>query len=706
MSDQHELDEARRLAEPARWTVQGLLDRFPNVHPFWIRDAMPHFGGDRVELVTELLALRDRQKTELARTYMGLVLFFVGHPDGKAALLAALRSDDPKVRRLALDTFRVLRPGDIGHGDRPGALHLSDFEVFEAIEWMLEDPASEECGIGLGYMLEHAFEPARAELVPLLRHPVPGVRDRVLEAFVRRGCDGGALDVLERELLGWGLSRRAADGAWRAARRSDTFWLVHGAKSSRDPEFRGRAGALAARVLRDAIAARDVAARLDNRVGWLNGKALVQTLALARPRNAARLLQSLVSEPRVPGAVRAHAAIAFKELTGEPPRDALDAVRSAVQPDRQDLTDKLLEPLYAHELLDLDTALAVLGSSWSFDVAPLLKRWRDGRQNERIARHLVDRLRALAPRAPERAREIANVVDVLRALPEARAMRAEAVAELRRALASVPAGGADPHARRELIRVLVSLGDAEIAADIAANETLDPWDATWAHWQVQGFDAAGVADLLRDAGLVDEIAPRNLESVSPLEQRPDNVLLAIMEKSGRRFVFRSIRDDDSPHHELFAALVGTVRPEVRVEAVSQQVDRKMTELSPSERASVFTRTPNGDVPIDEAGLADVPVYSTEGSVGLVTFIYENAVRRFPVDCASSWLDVSAVMRGFDAFMRSIGRPERACCLETASWASDEFGLFVCADPARFEAANARLRLPLDARFHSAAPATA
>jgi hypothetical protein len=115
--------------------------------------------------------------------------------------------------------------------------------------------------------------------------------------------------------------------------------------------------------------------------------------------------------------------------------------------------------------------------------------------------------------------------------------------------------------------------------------------------------------------------------------------------------------------------------------------------------------PHGDVPIDEAGLADVPVYSREGSVDVVTFIHRSEVRTFEVRGGGSWMDVAGVLQAFGAFMQSLARPERAYCLETSSWASDEFGLFVCADPARFGPANERLRLPLSSTYHRPEPAS-
>jgi hypothetical protein len=699
MAEHDDIELARRQAEPQRWTVQALLDKLPNVHPFWIRDALPHFGGDRAELETRLLALRDQQQTELARTYMGLVLFFVGHPDGKQALTAALRSDAEKVRLLALDTFRVLRWDDVGSGTRPGKLGISDVEVFEALDWMLEDPTTPERMLGLEYAIKFAFEPARPMLVPLLRHPEAVVRDKVLETFLARGRDDGALKALEQELLGRRVEQRAADKAWREARLLDTMWLFHGAKGARDPQFRERAGALALRVLRDALAANEPGARFDRPAGWLTGRTLVQIPVIAQTRGAAPVLASMVTHPRLAGTLRAQAALAYKELTGQAPEGARRAVLDAVEREPCDQTDKLLERLYAADLLDVDAALAAVGSSWSYQATPLLRKWRDARDNERIARGLVARLGLLAQETGTGGAALAWAVEVLRAITHDSEIRGTAIAALRAALARAHERGDDPRAARKIARLLISLGDA----GVGGLADLEPWDAAWAHWQAQRWTAADVAALLRSAGLVDAFHAAAVAGVDVAATRPDNVLITLLDKGGKRYAFRSIRDDGfaPPHHELFAALVATLRPEVRIEAVSQQLDAKMTELSPSERAQVFTRTPTGDVPIDDAGLKNVPVYSTEGSVAVVTFIHANAVRRFVVRPEGTWMDVAGVLRGFDAFAESIGRPERAYYLETQSWASHEFGLFVCADPARFGPANEQLRLPLDPKFRAA-----
>ncbi|HET8699288.1 MAG TPA: hypothetical protein VFO94_17515 [Gammaproteobacteria bacterium] len=695
MSEHDEIEQARRQAEPVRWTVQALLDQLPNVHPFWMRDALPHFGGDRSELETRLLALRDQQRTELARTYMGLVLFFVGHPDGKRTLIAALRSDAQKVRMLALDTFRVLRWDDVGSGARPGKLDITDVEVFEAIDWMLEDPTSPEGKLGLEYAIKLAFEPARAMLAGLLRHPEAAVRDKVLETFLARGCDDGALDVLADELLGRRAEQRAADKAWRDARLLDTRWLFHGAKATQDSKFRERAGALALRLLREALAAKEPSSRFDPPTAWLTGRTLVQVPVIAKTHGAAPVLASMVAHQQLSGTLRAQAAIAYKELTGQIPEGARRAVREAVEREECNHADKLLERLHAVDLLDVDTALAAVGTSWWFEATPLLRKWHDGRENEHIARGLVARLSTLAQQAGTGRGSLAGAVDVLRAIPRSAETNDAAIAALRAALATARQRQDNPRASREVARLLISLGDTA-AAELA---DVEPWDATWAHWQAQLWTAADVAQLLRGAGLAEELGAADVAGVDLAAMRPDTALLALLDKGGKRYAFHSIRDDGfaPPHHDLFAALVRTLRPEVRIEAVSQQLDSKMTELSVSDRAQVFTRTPGGDVPIDQAGLADVPVYSTEGTVATVTFVHANEVRRFVVRPGGSWMDVGGVLRGFDAFMGSIGRPERAYHLETQSWATHEFGLFVCADPARFGPANERLRLPLDAK---------
>ena len=700
MSQSNEIEEARRQAEPSRWTVQGLIDKLPHVHTFWMRDAMPHFGGDRAELEKRLLALRDQQKTDLARTYMGLVLFFLGHADGQPALLTALRSDTQKVRLLALDTFRVLKWDDVGTVARPGALHLTDVDVFEALDWTLEDPTSQEGRLGLEYAIKFAFDPARSMLAALLRHPDTAVRDKVLETFLARGHDDGALDVLGSELLGRGIEKRAAEQAWRNARRSDTVWLFHGVKNTKDPVFRERAADLAQRVLRDALAAKDAPARFDGNTGWLTSRTLVQALARAKASGAAALLQSMVSAQRLPATMRAQAAAAFKELTGEAPAGAKEAVREAVERDPCDHTDKLLERLHAHDLLDVNTAVAAVGTSWSFEVTPLLAKWHGGRENEVVGKLLVERLRALAAEARGSAEPLKRVVDLLRGIGYSAEARDAAVATLRAALMAARERY-EKGIVGELQRLLVSLGDTN-AAELAQ---LAPWDATWAHWQAQRWTAADIAELLREAGIVGEIPATDLDGIRVAVDRPEMTLFKIFDKAGKRDSFQSIRDDgfQPPHDKLFSTLVRSVRPEVPIEAVSQKIDSKMTELTPEERAKIFTRMPGGDVPIDEAGLADVPVYSSEGSVGVVTFVHENQVRRFGVRCDSSWMDVAGVMRAFDDFMQSIARPERAYYLETASWASPEFGVFVAADPERFTPMNEELCLPLDAQFHAPNP---
>jgi hypothetical protein len=694
MSEQAEIEKARRQAEPPRWTVQALLDQLPNVHPFWMRDALPHFGGDHAELETRLLALRDQQQTDLARTYMGLVLFFVGHPDGKRTLLAALRSDVHAVRMLALDTFRVLHFDDVGRGARPGKLDITDVEVFEALDWMLEDPTSPEGKLGLDYAIKFAFEPASSMLAPLLRHPDAAVRDKVLETYVARGRDDGALDVLGGELLGRRVEQRAVDQAWRDARLLDTMWLFHGAKGTQDPQFRERAGALALRVLCDALAAQEPGARFDRPSGWLTSRTLVQIPVIAQTPGAASVFASMVANPRLSGTLRAQAAVAYKELTGEAPAGAERAVRDAVEREPCDQADKLLERLYAADLLDVDSALAAVGSSWSYQATQLLRRWRDQHQNEHIARDLVARLGTLAQRAGSGAAVLGSADDVLRAIAHAD-VRSAAVAALRAAHATARD---NPSAAREIAHLLISLGDTCVAevADLA------PWDATWAHWQAHRWTAADVAERLQGAGLAEALAAADLVGIDVAAMRPESVLLRLLDKRGKQYVVQKIRDDGfmPAHDTLLKALVGTLRPEVQIEAVSQQHDAKLTELSPSARAKVLARTSRGDMPIDAAGLEDVPVYSTEGTVAVVSFIHANETRRFAVRPAGTWLDVAGVLRGFDVFMESIGRPERAYYLETQSWASHEFGFFVCADPARFGPANEQLRLPLDPTFRA------
>ena len=86
-------EHARKLAEPGVWTVKALLDKLPHVHPWWMRDAVNNSCEDRPELERGIVALMEVQTSELARLYMGLVLFFLAHPLGREAFMAGLRSE-------------------------------------------------------------------------------------------------------------------------------------------------------------------------------------------------------------------------------------------------------------------------------------------------------------------------------------------------------------------------------------------------------------------------------------------------------------------------------------------------------------------------------------------------------------------------------------------------------------------------------------
>jgi hypothetical protein len=86
-----------------------------------------------------------------------------------------------------------------------------------------------------------------------------------------------------------------------------------------------------------------------------------------------------------------------------------------------------------------------------------------------------------------------------------------------------------------------------------------------------------------------------------------------------------------------------------------------------------------------------------GTVCTVSFQYQGQTFSFNAFPRGRWHDVPAVMRGFDDFMKSIGRDDRCYELELGG----EYALFVVAPAPKFEPVAARLGIPLERDSESA-----
>src|SRR5262249_3761108 len=80
-----------------------------------------------------------------------------------------------------------------------------------------------------------------------------------------------------------------------------------------------------------------------------------------------------------------------------------------------------------------------------------------------------------------------------------------------------------------------------------------------------------------------------------------------------------------------------------------------------------------------------------GTVCMVSFQYQGQDFSFEACHHGRWHDVAAVMKGFDAFMQTIGRDDRCYGLEGGG----EWALFVVAPASKFEPVAARLGIPLE-----------
>lgn len=683
-------EQARELAKSGQWTIPALLDKLPDVNPWWMRDALEHFDGDRAELEARLVQRMEMQTEELPRVYMGLVLVFLGHPLGKAAFLDGLHSDSPQVRELVLDQLRVFRPDDLGRDGQPGKLPASREEVCAALAPFLRDPATKEGQIALDFILDHGgFAGARPQLQPLLRHADPAVRDVVLRAYLRHGVDDGALALLAAELLEPAVSEREKTAQWRQARRDDCRALQDCAKATSDGELRRRVGALALRVVRETLAAPYMVAQID---GWLEIDALLQTLVLAQPEGAATVLRQAIETESAPVSLRSQAVLRYFELTGEKPDGAGAVLRQMLQTPATRASSECLAQFVRRGLVPMDRlAAAAATPGWTYEVTQAIKAWPRGADDALAVRALITALRRLA----KTQHDLSDLAETLYLLPRTDADNQAIIAALRVALERARQDTARPWIVKRPLRQLWMFGDLSVAEE----DELDPWDAMRAHWQRNGWILTDVARLLAEAGVMDAVDETVTVGLTCKPDNPQGQILELLwrEESDQHIAYQSIRDNgfEPEHDQLFGQLAAIVRPPLKLESLSQTWDHQWTEIDlPLECVELL---PNGETRPTGKFPNVIPVYSTEGSSVLVRFVYQGQVYRFLAYPSGTWMDVWAVLDAFDRFMEQIGRPERAFWLAPPLGDCGEWGLFICAPAERFAEANAKLRLPLQPR---------
>jgi hypothetical protein len=221
-----------------------------------------------------------------------------------------------------------------------------------------------------------------------------------------------------------------------------------------------------------------------------------------------------------------------------------------------------------------------------------------------------------------------------------------------------------------ILTALAGVGpDAEPHVN-AAIERAPPWTRMELLWQLEGLSAREIANMLTEAGVMDAIGDAALAEAT--QNGVD--LMGLIWEGGRRLAYMNIKCDSipPPHHALFNAIIDIARPRIEVKDLSQ-IDNDN-----------YRREPVPDAP-------GVTAVSDLGTICTVGFVHEDVAHRFSAQPSGRWLDVAAVMEGFNQFMTAIGREDRCFQLTTG----DSYCFFLVAPETKFRKVAARLHIPLE-----------
>ncbi len=447
----------------------------------------------------------------------------------------------------------------------------------------------------------------------------------MLTAYLERGVDDGAIDVLARQLLHPGADVRDQAQEWRRARWNDCRSLRHGAESAKDESVRQKAGTLALQVL-ESTAAASAWARLSNGDGgWLNAEELLRAVAASRVVRAASVLQAIIDQPAAPVFVRSHALLRLFEVTGRAAANASVVVDAMVRDDAPTPLDDRLARLMEAGMVTMDTlVLAAASPPWSYAATQAIQSWPRGSDDARAVSGLIEALGALGPALPLPDAAVDCVAATLHALPRTAQDDAAAIAALHMVLASAERSPDKPWIAQRVKRHLLLFGDLSVAR----SGGLDPWDAMWAHWKSRQWSWNDVARLLAEAGVIDPVDEGSLRGAEQSSRDMTDLFTTLLTQGGARVVFASLRDSgyEPGHHKLFGDLACAVRPPMALQALSQTWDHKLAEVPRSETKSMrYLRIVDGERQWPPLSESAIPVYSTDGTTCAVRFIHAGEV---------------------------------------------------------------------------------
>lgn len=226
-----------------------------------------------------------------------------------------------------------------------------------------------------------------------------------------------------------------------------------------------------------------------------------------------------------------------------------------------------------------------------------------------------------------------------------------------------------------IAQALLAAGPGGQAAVQAALDRSDPWTRMELNWRLSGGTDRELADLLTEAGVMDPVSDEQL--VEAMSEGFD--VGGLIWAGGERLVAFGVKSSTGPEHfELFRELLKAARPVIAVDDLKETCNANLLR-------EPVARMPN------------VEKVTDLGTVCTVSFRYQGRICGFAARPQGRWHDVAAVMKGFDAFMQTIGRDDRCYELEGGG----EWALFVVAPASKFEPVAARLGIPLERDSESA-----
>jgi len=221
-------------------------------------------------------------------------------------------------------------------------------------------------------------------------------------------------------------------------------------------------------------------------------------------------------------------------------------------------------------------------------------------------------------------------------------------------------------------------------------------------WSDDGITAVQAIEMLREIGIVGQVA---LESVEALERKLQNPFQNMDGFHGvlgpllgpRMAVASFARHDDPEHGKLFQDLANAAVPPVVLDSVKQYSGDELLLEYPNEM--IIGNMPVSDTAVasqletDNDSAEDV-TFRYQGDDWVVRYEYQGVAHSFLADGAYPEGNGRLVIENFNNFMNRLGRTEQAFRLAESPDDGGEWGSFFVADRHIVADVSKRLHIPL------------